>query len=365
MCGIIASYSKDNKVDNAKRVVRQYKAQQSRGKMGYGFVAVRSKTSDVVFAKSVYEKEILEELDKVGDTDLIIFHHRVPTSSENSVVANHPIKIENPEKLKYKYFLIHNGHISNSISLKVDHEKSGFEYTTEKIETFNRRSYYTFTDSEALGIELANFIEGKSKKVEANGGVACFLLQLDKKNIPTALYYYRNENPINFFANQSSMFWSSEGGGEEVKKNTLFRLDLKTLKTSSAHLDICYPKYNSLADPKREEGEQPVKVVNYDEDEGEVGRFLDVHRCEGRKPRLPFGTNGDLRGGEIGAVAKQISMKIQSIEQDIEDLSTEAKAFREGQQWGDLDATEREIKDKKREIEQLENELLNETYGGQ
>ncbi len=237
MCGIIASISKNkSKFNNVERVLQQFEKQRNRGTTGFGFISVNKKSKKIVWVTTKSENEMKEEIKKLKDDDILIFHHRIPTSSPNHVLANHPIMIENDEVLDYKYFIVHNGHIRNSSLLKLEHEKLGFKYST-KIEEKRWGHNSDFTDSESLGIELALYIERKKEKFEATGNMACFLLQVDKSNVPVNLFYYAVSNPVKFYENQAGIFFSSEGKGQDIEgRNIVGCLNLNNYKTKSFYI---------------------------------------------------------------------------------------------------------------------------------
>lgn len=225
MCGIITAIQYDKRFDVKAKVLEQYEDQKGRGQDGFGFVAVSDE--GITYSRSTNEKAIRAELDKVNDPWLLMFHHRIPTSSINSVPGNHPIFIHNKANLTHKYFLIHNGHINNSDELfDTKFKPMGFQ-----IRSWGNWKYpaapanevhKAYTDSEALGVELALYVEGKTDIFRARGGTACFLLQVDDNNRPTKLFFFRNSNPINFYTNQFGDFYSSTGPGEELKSDNLF-----------------------------------------------------------------------------------------------------------------------------------------------
>lgn len=231
MCGIITSLTKKPSLENVIKVKKQYKHQYQRGTDGFGFVAIQD--NEIKFVRCVYEEEIMEELDKLGETTFLMFHHRIPTCNFNTPDANHPLFIHSKKNLEYKYFLVHNGSVTNTDSLRKEHETDGFKYKSEVEFVYGKSTYVNkdHTDSESLGIEMAKFIEGKQTRIKARGGVAMFMLQLDAKNNPVAFYYFRNSNPINWFSNQSSLFLASLAHGQTLPDNTLFMLDLKTWET--------------------------------------------------------------------------------------------------------------------------------------
>lgn len=244
MCGIIASLTKQPTRLNVEKVKHQFNEQRSRGVQGFGFVAVEN--GNVVFGKSTTEKEIMEMLDVLGPTTCVVFHHRVPTCNFNSVKTNHPIFIASKANLENKYFIVHNGHIQNTETLRTEHEKEGFVYRTNIQYRYegNDQIWEEHTDSESLGIEMAKFIEGKTSRIKARGGAAIFMLQIDKENNPKALYSFRETNPIKLYRNQNCIFMASTSAGVEIPERKLFRIDLKTWKLESAdarlstHLDV-------------------------------------------------------------------------------------------------------------------------------
>ena len=235
MCGIIGSIAIDKKFNNTGRVLEQFDYQRNRGLLGFGLVAVDMASKRLEYTTSKREHEIRTKLEEFGESDFLLFHHRIPTSTPNHVDANHPIKIENWDKLDFKYFLVHNGHITNTDELRKEHEKDGWKYTTDVKFSWSSSAnlvYTNHTDSESLGIELAKIIEGKEKEYKPLGGVACLMLQVDKNNRPVNFYHFRNaSNPLNYFTNQSGMFFSSEGKGEKTKEGVLYKIDLSSFKT--------------------------------------------------------------------------------------------------------------------------------------
>ena len=232
MCGIISSITKNpKKVNIVDKVLKQFEAQKDRGLQGFGFVAVDDKK--LTFVRTTTEKEIKEELAKLQDCSLLMFHHRIPTSSPNKAKANHPIKIENDKLFKYNYYLVHNGHIWNDDELKTQHEALGYKYSSIVNSSLYGDKVYSnkvFTDTEALGVEMALMIEGHKKTMDATGGIACFLLQTTKTNKPLNLFYFRNSNPIKFYHNQSGIFLSSEGKGRELPEDVMFCYNIQEHK---------------------------------------------------------------------------------------------------------------------------------------
>ena len=235
MCGIIAGINLDGKQNLPKLVEEQFNKQALRGRRGFGYVAVFD--NEVIHAKSTTEEKIIASLRTLDNPKAILFHHRIPTSSSNSVPSNHPILVKNKKVLENRYFLIHNGHISNYSTLEDEHNKEGFNYSTKNEFTYaygqDKGLYYDVTDSEALGVELAKFIEGKTKYVNCWGALAFIMLQIDKDNKPVAVYYGRNvSNPLKFYQDGKLFFLASEAKGLSIPSHKLFRYDLNTLQYS-------------------------------------------------------------------------------------------------------------------------------------
>jgi hypothetical protein len=240
VCGIIASISKAPTRDNAVKVKKQYLEQKNRGTEGYGFVGV-DENNKVIHIRATQEGEILAELDRLPPMKTIIFHHRIPTCNMNAVAANHPLFITSKKNLEHKYFIVHNGMISNSGTLREYHEKEGFRYRST-IDWFykddEKKIYSEHTDTESLGIELAKLIEQKSSHLKCKGGAAVFMLEIDKKNNPLNFYAFRQTNPIKWFRNQNGIFLASEAKGAELDDRKIFRINLETLKVTTRPAEL-------------------------------------------------------------------------------------------------------------------------------
>ena len=174
MCGLVTVLSKKNK-PAGQYAFELYQKQATRGKDGYGYLAIqdghivnvaRAKTETVIRSMLMKEK-----------ADFIMFHHRLPTSTDNTIGTTHPMFVSHKE-LEFDYYFAHNGVITNAIYLKGKHDKLGYKYLTEHkiIEvaeyTHGHDPEYLstpvtkFNDSETLAIELARYIEGKSDTIE-------------------------------------------------------------------------------------------------------------------------------------------------------------------------------------------------------
>ncbi len=258
MCGLNYFHARGS-ANVSKAIRKHYETQKKRGQEGFGIVAFDMGTKKVHYHhRCETEKEIYEALDGIRDearkvdgnkTTGILFHHRKPTSTPNIKECAHPIVVINDE-LEYTYFVAHNGIIHNDDDLKELHEKLGYVYQTEltKSELWelpNGQSYTTpqasqYNDSEALAIEMARYIDGKSPTMSAKGSIAVIVVQCTKDLHVKALYYGRNlMNPL--FLDKARDYFSltSEGSAKDtVEGHKLYRYDYETEITS--HTDLTF-----------------------------------------------------------------------------------------------------------------------------
>jgi glutamine phosphoribosylpyrophosphate amidotransferase len=213
MCGIIYVKHK-RKTLSPKAIVQRYERQRMRGTDGFGYVAIRNGIL-VSEQRATTEREIAAKVQAEQATE-VLFHHRFPTSTPNFVEATHPIVVDNP-RLRYRYYVVHNGIISNAEALRTRHEAEGFPYTTlMRMEWMTHRSTYydhIFNDSEALAVELAKYLEGSSTAIAAEGSVACIALQVDKQTHHIrGVHYGRNEgSPLVVHETADLLSITSEG----------------------------------------------------------------------------------------------------------------------------------------------------------
>lgn len=243
MCGIIAEFNTKNKkgkTESANQfIVDQYQNQHSRGTQGFGIIRIKN-NSKVEIDRATEPTKFLIDL-YLKQANMIIAHHRYPTSTDNKVAQTHPMIVEN-KILKYKYAVIHNGIIHNDRDLKSKHEELGFQYTTEyQVYAQNGTTTYAkWNDSEALAIELALFIENQIDKISVTNNAAFIVLQLNQKNEATKVFFGRNGagSCLNMYKCKGKLQLSSEGEGDEVDVNKLHSFNVKDQKMKFTIKDI-------------------------------------------------------------------------------------------------------------------------------
>lgn len=279
MCGIIHCKSIEQGKKVNKTVLKRYRAQQSRGKEGFGFIEVYNGVIGGI-KRAETEKEILELLEK-SDADEILFHHRFPTSTPNFIESTHPIYVSH-ESLEFDYYVVHNGVITNDDTLRDAHIVQGFVYTTECEKQYvTKGQLYTygvqFNDSEALAIDFALSVE-KNLPIKASGSIALVAYQVKKTTQEiVALYWGRNRgNPLKL-EEYNTFFALSSETGKEIPVNALYRMEYETFAVSKEDKDIgfCYTYPRSeyahttlgFGQPDRPALPAHVTIITDDEDE--------------------------------------------------------------------------------------------------
>lgn len=275
MCGIIWVHRNDDK-RAVKSVKKRFEAQRSRGTQGFGFIGMEKEEGSYVFknwAQAMTENYIKAELDKSSATD-ILFHHRFPTSTPNVCEATHPILVDHAS-LKYAYYVVHNGVISNDDTLKEKHEAQGYVYNTT-VETFYRsggqeyKAADQFNDSEALAIDLAQAIESDRTKTEAFGSIAFCVLQVEKDSKKVLnLFFGRNaQNPLKLQKNDDLISLTSAGEGADVEPHKLFAYSYETGEISMVRafdVGLNYVSSHSVTVwPQKKADSSPYGIDNSD-----------------------------------------------------------------------------------------------------
>jgi len=237
MCGLAFAFSKRGK-SAAQQVYQLYQNQATRGKQGYGFLSIHNgKLVSIVRAKDEIGIRTAIMKDK---SELIMFHHRWPTSTKNTIGTTHPMFISNKE-LKYDYYFAHNGVIGNATYLKGEHEKLGYSYLTELTEKticeykngtteVMSTDKTVFNDSESLAIELARHLEGLSDKIDTRGPAAFWGISLKKgTNEVVDVFFGKNKGRDLCVKDNSKWFSVSSETGQDIRDMVLFSVPIKQI----------------------------------------------------------------------------------------------------------------------------------------
>lgn len=354
MCGIV--FVKNKRGENvAKDVIRRYENQKKRGSQGFGYVAV--KNGEVVsYQRARYFSEIKSLLEK-EDADEILFHHRNPTSTENLVGTAHPFFISH-DSLKYNYYVVHNGVITNSYRLKNEHNNLGIPYLTEHCDisgvkfplqpSFTELTYKNskHNDSESLAIELALFMEGKKESIDADGASALIAYQVNKTTCKIeALIWGRNSGrPLvmetlskkqrkkaNKGKIKDILCLKSEGHGETVPVNALYVHDYEFNQTSyfvrniGTYTETEKPKmgfqfslpYKSNTETKPANKPIPIYTMSEDEISNEIN-YLDFKL--GDKRAELEGVEMEFQSETDESLRVRLKLNILDLKKEIKDI---------------------------------------------
>jgi len=240
MCGIIYYKSFSDRAVN-RRVLKHYLKQKNRGNEGFGFVGVSRRR--ILTCRATAEKGIRIYIKQYPMTE-ILFHHRLPTSTTNTIRTTHPILVSQPT-YRHKYYLVHNGMIQNALGLKAKHQQMGITYVTPQLS--QNRDYWgcsedrcEFNDSEALAHELALFLEGRQKKIEAQGGIAFIYLETDRSNHVLKLHFARNNgSPLEMKRDLSCLAIASENvSDQDIPPHKLYTYDYRIQKIAQRKMEL-------------------------------------------------------------------------------------------------------------------------------
>lgn len=263
MCGIIMVIAKNGDRELAREaMLEQYQNQFERGQKGFGLVEVNKEGIRV--RRATEPVKALLDVSR-SDSDILLFHHRAPTSTENTLKSTHPFYISHPE-LKFDYYIAHNGTLNNARELKTKHEKLGYVYLTEhkKDSTYIHR--LNFNDSEALAIEIARFLEGKQKTVEFEGRAAFIGVKLDKTTKkPVLVLYGRGEgSPLQIFEDDKKLIIASDIPDDDQEIFDVTEKTINVLTLKAIHSPDLWGKKEEMKDPK--EAFMPLFDMSFTED---------------------------------------------------------------------------------------------------
>lgn len=229
MCGLVGWCSKPGSKMEPEAVydyvADQYEEQHGRGTKGFGIVAVQE-NGTVKIKRATEPVKMFFDL-YLAKTKHLFLHHRQPTSSENWLSQTHPFVVEHDE-LEFDYHVMHNGVITNTHTLKPEHEAMGYRYESEHEEYLHGSSGTTKTkhnDSESFAIEIARFLEGKTKHLSSKGNQAFIVFRMIKATSKIdAVIAGRNEgNPLKFYEGENGFAMASEEDeGAMIGKDTAF-----------------------------------------------------------------------------------------------------------------------------------------------
>lgn len=213
MCGIVYAQSfLGLPVNNA--VLDQYDKQKTRGMEGFG--VYDGEYLNMVHATT--EDKILKWLCKY-DSNLLLMHHRYPTSTVNVKRAAHPFSTKGHFG-DTEYILVHNGVMRNHDDLFEEHQEQGIDYQSLLDD-------WTFNDSESLLWDFALTMEGQQEDMHSIGRIAFVCLKKEQGKL-TTLYFGRNSSPLNMELDDEGLMLSSEGPGTSIKAQTLYAFDYQT-----------------------------------------------------------------------------------------------------------------------------------------
>ena len=202
MCGIVGCA-----VDNPKHIKRDlysiYRNQQYRGKSGFG-ICVKKLYGVIKRVRTKYEHEIFKSSiwEEIEKNDLIILHHRIPTSTPNRIECNHPLA--NPSQTIY---LSHNGIISGYEELS--NRKFESEIEVEPGLKFGWQFHNRFTDSELCLHRLDDLLL-KNDMLEA-------VKILGEENYFSAfLIFHADEHKIYFTSNGADLSYYKFGDNKFI-----------------------------------------------------------------------------------------------------------------------------------------------------
>lgn len=223
MCGIAYGHNFDGSPVN-NDILQQFDLQRHRGLEGFGLFDGQ----EMHMVHAAKEDRILRWLVKY-DSNLILFHHRNPTSTINIKRTAHPFTT-------YKYFgdtqyiLVHNGHVNNSRVLFEEHKKLGIKYQSKLHDG-------TFNDSESLLWDLALTLEGKQEHLKASGSIAFICLKLVNGKLDK-MYFARNTSPLNLFRDENGIRLSSEGKGTSIDPHMLYTYNYELKRLTTRFFDV-------------------------------------------------------------------------------------------------------------------------------
>ena len=325
MCGLVGKINFDGSNVNAD-ILYRYIAQRSRGTEGYGFASVVN--DKVVIKKTVTEKGIISQMMKYP-SDTILFHHRTPTSTDNTIQSCHPFLV----KIKTGWIILaHNGAIYNAEEMYKKHKRLGISYSSYSKKSNN------FNDSECLARDFARYINGDIKEMECEGWVAFIAFKVDKDKKLENIYFMRNcSAKLNMMFTPEFLAIGSEIDGKEIESNKLYDFDMSTKKLTT--MDFWIQSYHLTVEDKK------FDWSSYRKDDDEY--------CEKLAEKYEY---GEYKGDGIIAMSdSELEKYIQGLEWDIQVLESNREGLKKKEfqnkldqlyddlEYADDEATERKL----------------------
>lgn len=337
MCGIVYMQSYDGSPVN-KLVYEQFDKQRSRGVEGFGIF------NGTHLVKAAQEKRITRWLKRPkNESNMILFHHRMPTSTINVRRAAHPFTTKDYFG-NVEYVLVHNGWVSNADKLWQNHQDE--EKVPKEVNYSSLLEDLTFNDSESLLWDFALTMEGKQERQKAYGHVAFVCMRL-VNGVPEKLFFYRNpQKPLHMERSDKGLILSSEGPGKDIEADTLYTYNYALNRLTSRHWKIwtynpeytynssvekrntsSYPYSSSVGHDERFDGlryemqeDGTIKDLwSYDADENEELELARVNKVlYERRHKVPTikKSNGATKIGDMMEIA---DMYLKQLPQDIKD----------------------------------------------
>jgi hypothetical protein len=173
----------------------------------------------------------------------VLYHHRMPTSTENVENACHPFSTG--QFFERRYVLAHNGVIRNAYELKTAHQALGIEYGSVQPDG-------KFNDSEALLWDIALYLEGRQDKLNAQGSIAFIVIEHDRSGRARKLHFARNSSPLHLqlsdtrLALASEAKWNDNTDAEEIMSNFLHTFTYSSRTLAIKALEVPSYSYKSV-----------------------------------------------------------------------------------------------------------------------
>lgn len=227
MCGIIGCLVR-KPATIMKQIKLIYKNQEDRGSDGCGISIYHSHSNKITRVRkqtlsSIFKKEYFNSIKK---DDLVLFHHRQPTSTPNLPECNHPICNEDKS-----IHLIHNGWVTNSdeqYKKLADSHSFETKVIVQKVYKTKNKIYFSkqvddieITDSEILVHLLEKFSKGSDyletikQVIRVVRGSFTFAFMVE--GIPK-IWFYKGHNGLYIYQdNHNNIFFSSEFSGDKFQ----------------------------------------------------------------------------------------------------------------------------------------------------